>query len=388
MYSYNIGYKSDVVKEELIDLLNQSTELFNITEKDFEHIKSKAWYNRLWELITFSNDNEKCLAKNIKSLRKVQDIVLKLLIQFYKEDKEVAKRLSKLTTYVNCISDINSKLVIKLKEIIDFVNFGRKPVTATDFTDSEKRLFVASINSIANEFPDNPSITNFCKMIYNLFDYQCFDKDYTEDMFENISSEKAAFLYQYYLILNYICTKSHNDLHIKIQNIVNCLPISPKIKKIKTQDIIDAINFIGIEGIIEYNNCSEIDLSVTDDGIEFETIIENDDVDIGFETTAADEEAEESNDEVDLSDDTRSQYFDLQELLINRFPSNCVVCIDEEGNYKLNESIIKKVKNFISKNNLIVHTDSAVSMFDTTIFGGAKEGILLTTWGIYHKKLF
>jgi len=84
----NISDQSD------IDILIQAAnEVYSANEADFHHMKNKKWYKRFWEIITFSRDNQKVMARHVASLAKTQDIVKTAILMVSKESREIAEQL-------------------------------------------------------------------------------------------------------------------------------------------------------------------------------------------------------------------------------------------------------------------------------------------------------
>ena len=65
--------------------------VLNATEKDFHEMQQKKWYKRFWEIITFSKDNEKRIARGVASLAKIQEITIKMLIMLSSENKQIVE---------------------------------------------------------------------------------------------------------------------------------------------------------------------------------------------------------------------------------------------------------------------------------------------------------
>jgi hypothetical protein len=69
-YVINVDRREIASEENLSMLREAAEELFSATEADFEQIKSRKWYKRLWQMITFSRENEILLAKNMIQTQK------------------------------------------------------------------------------------------------------------------------------------------------------------------------------------------------------------------------------------------------------------------------------------------------------------------------------
>lgn len=61
------------------------------SQQDFQALKDTKWYKRLWNLITFSKDNEKKLARGVSNLAKLQEIVMKALLLLVSSSAETAE---------------------------------------------------------------------------------------------------------------------------------------------------------------------------------------------------------------------------------------------------------------------------------------------------------
>ena len=57
--------------------------------KYFESLKDKKWYHYLFEKITFNKDNELRKANGVLNLAKMQDIIIKILLQLSESRNEI-----------------------------------------------------------------------------------------------------------------------------------------------------------------------------------------------------------------------------------------------------------------------------------------------------------
>ena len=53
----------------------------NASEAQFEEIKKEKWYNRLFDLVTFSKKGEKRLAQQITTVAQTQQILIEILLR-------------------------------------------------------------------------------------------------------------------------------------------------------------------------------------------------------------------------------------------------------------------------------------------------------------------
>ena len=55
----------------------------------FESLKNKKWYHYLFEKITFNKDNELRKANGVLNIAKMQDIIVKILLQLSESRNEI-----------------------------------------------------------------------------------------------------------------------------------------------------------------------------------------------------------------------------------------------------------------------------------------------------------
>ena len=112
------------IEETLATLVTVAREIANSSEKDFEKVKSKKWYNRLWELVTFNKDNQKVQARGVSNLAKLNDITMKAIVLISKQSKDTANRvceclnqISNLSDDVDCLFDQQNKIIETILKI-------------------------------------------------------------------------------------------------------------------------------------------------------------------------------------------------------------------------------------------------------------------------------
>ncbi|MBR2876808.1 MAG: hypothetical protein IKC01_06700, partial [Clostridia bacterium] len=79
--------------ETIATLMEAAQEIANSAEKDFEKMKSKKWYKRLWELVTCSKDNQKITARGVTNLAKLTEIVMKAIVILANHSEETAEKV-------------------------------------------------------------------------------------------------------------------------------------------------------------------------------------------------------------------------------------------------------------------------------------------------------
>lgn len=111
--------------EETINCLVESAKaIAESSEADFETIKEKKWYKRLWEVITFSKDNQKIQARGVSNLAKLNEITMKAIVILSKYSAETAEIVSesvqKIENLENCFGQLASgmkKIALEVKSL-------------------------------------------------------------------------------------------------------------------------------------------------------------------------------------------------------------------------------------------------------------------------------
>ena len=92
------------IEETLQTLIEAQEDIQNSAEADFEKLKNKKWYNRLWELVTFSKDNQKIQARGVTNLARLNEIIMKSLLLISKQNKDIAEKVLKSFEKINDLS--------------------------------------------------------------------------------------------------------------------------------------------------------------------------------------------------------------------------------------------------------------------------------------------
>jgi len=141
----------------LDSLIEAVTAIMSSTEKDFEAMKSKAWYKRLWEMITFSQDNKKRLAKGVGSLAQMQDIIIKMILTLSRENPQIAKLAENNRDAINAIMErLNmqqDQLLAMKKALSHAVYYDR--VKLSEIPPHDRRFILCAVSKYILSYPEN-----------------------------------------------------------------------------------------------------------------------------------------------------------------------------------------------------------------------------------------
>lgn len=109
------------IEDTLATLITAAQEIATASEKDFEKIKAKRWYKRLWELVTFNNDNQKIQARGAGNLAKLNEITMKAIVLVSKQSKDIAEKVHESLKQLQQLEDDVSDLYEQQIKIISVV---------------------------------------------------------------------------------------------------------------------------------------------------------------------------------------------------------------------------------------------------------------------------
>lgn len=99
------------IEDALATLITAAQEIASASEKDFEKIKAKKWYNRLWELVTFNNDNQKIQARGVGNLAKLNEIITKAIVLVAKQSKNTSEIVYDALNKIDLLFERQNKLM-------------------------------------------------------------------------------------------------------------------------------------------------------------------------------------------------------------------------------------------------------------------------------------
>ena len=165
----------DNPQEALAVLQNAAAEVFSEEERNLSEMQKKAWYKRLFELLTFSRKNEKALAQSVASLAKLQEIVVKALLVLSVQNTELSddiRGISEsnrlLSEQVNRIAQTQYKLA---GHLIEWEYGGKRELLISELKEYKK---TAVIGVYAKFVSDNRQLNtkeskNFTAALFRAF---------------------------------------------------------------------------------------------------------------------------------------------------------------------------------------------------------------------------
>jgi hypothetical protein len=141
-------------KENMDCLIEAFYDIMSSTERDFENMKNKSWYKHFWEIITFSQDNKKRLARGVGSLAQMQDIIIKVISSLSYEFSQITNFIKNNRVVINDILERLSSLQNELLHIQDDLITIKKALSHAIFynriklkeiPDGDKQLILCAV---------------------------------------------------------------------------------------------------------------------------------------------------------------------------------------------------------------------------------------------------
>jgi hypothetical protein len=184
------------------NLIAAANDVMNASGKDFSTMKNKAWYKRLWELVTFSKDNEKRLAKGVGSLAQMQDIVIKMMLMLSKENPQIAALVEENRDTINKILEslnVQGAELLSLKKALSHATYYNR-VKLSDISPKDKRIIFCAVRKYlllndVNACPDKELVNNYFRNFHNAIgidetpDDERFDFSAVNDLLDKKSDE-------------------------------------------------------------------------------------------------------------------------------------------------------------------------------------------------------
>ena len=269
--------------QETMGILQQAaSEVFSESEQNFDVIRNKRWYKRLFEMLTFSRNNEKVLAKSVASISKLQEIIVKTLLVRSVQNIELSADIRDITEGHRLLSEQVNRLAktqYKLdNHIIELEYGGKKELLISELKNHEKNVIVSVYTSFVNENKKLASkdSKNFTAALYIAFMTNTPEKRDDSDFDKLLSDGERELLYKLLQSWWYLATKNFSE-----NEIFDSFTVSNSRKRELCDQIRTSIENQGVENYINWYAAQEPlyedDFNIIDDS---EIELEGTDTDI------------------------------------------------------------------------------------------------------------
>lgn len=256
--------KTDVILEALNDVLTAS-------EADFQGLKEKTWYKRLWGMVTFSKDNEKRLASGVANLAKLQDIVIKLVMQLSRDDKQIAQAVLDNQVQINELAGSvlqnaqEQQAVNQRLKLLEQPTYQR--LEFLSLLPEHQYIIVSALRKLLVNTGGNEHTQKYMQHIH---EHSCLrdlgGREYEYRNIDGLAPAEQALLY--HMVRELLVLQDLDDVDNAAQEILRHIAISPNKQEIVNREVDDtrAIEGMGFltKPLMEYEP-----LCIETDGLEF-----------------------------------------------------------------------------------------------------------------------
>lgn len=123
-------------------------QLSSVSQEQFETIKKEKWYNRVFDMVTFSQKGRKRIAEQVSTLAQAQQILIELLMRLSDNDSSVSKLVMESMEDIKKIQEQNLYLLSKIKKLED-ISLGIKPdMDLNKLSEENKKVLCACLYNI------------------------------------------------------------------------------------------------------------------------------------------------------------------------------------------------------------------------------------------------
>ena len=226
------------------------------SENQFNELKKERWFNRLFNMITFSNKKNMRLAEQISTLAQAQEILIRILLLLSEKSLEISELVKNNTKDIEKLGENDIYLLNRIKKLEDKVLGIKRKIKPEDLSLQAKEILSACLNKLSTLFDytnDNQKL--YVNFILNQLNISRVEYENLEFAINELDSnnEKTQILIS---CLEYIYLKNNNfnilKTNYQILNFIEMFYFSEKkIDEIKNQVERDS-NFDGI--IFRYTN--------------------------------------------------------------------------------------------------------------------------------------
>lgn len=260
----------DAIKEAI-------SKLSSASENQFEIIKKEKWYNRVFDMITFSKKNQKRLAEQISTVAQANQIFIELLLRLSENDKNISELVYKSLDDIKKLQNQDIYLLSLIKRLEDSALGIRKDTDIDSLSDDSKNLLCACIYYNSEKYEgssDNQKRFYNSLCLYIKTDGVQMDNPYSAfDRLDSDSKLRIFFTCMEYFFL-YDCS---DDSYDKYEDEIDEFDIGNKTIKQVKQQIKTLYDARGVEGFVNkfesYNNERLMDSFF----VEFDDILLSDD---------------------------------------------------------------------------------------------------------------
>ena len=128
--------------------------LMSASEEQFEELKKEKWYNRVFDMLTFSKKKDIRIAEQIGDLAQAQQLFLEILLRMSNNDAAISSMLSTSFEDIRKIQGQNIYLLERIKKLEDVALGIKADMNISKLSMREKELLCGCLYFINNQSDD------------------------------------------------------------------------------------------------------------------------------------------------------------------------------------------------------------------------------------------
>jgi len=138
-------------KPEDYDAIRQAIKsLSESSQEQFKEIKKEKWYNRVFDMITFSQKGKKRLAEQISTVAQAQQIFVELLLRIASDDEQVSKIVAESMDDIRRIQEQNIYLLSKINQLENIPLGIKADMDINKLSDKYKQVLTACLHKMSD----------------------------------------------------------------------------------------------------------------------------------------------------------------------------------------------------------------------------------------------
>lgn len=251
--------------------------LSTASEEQFKTIKNEKWYNRVFDMVTFSQKGKRRIAEQVGTLAQAQQILIELLMRLSDDDSSVSKLVVESMEDIKRIQEQNIYLLSKIKKL-ESISLGIKPdMDLNKLSERNKKILCACLYYI-NTQDENASDAqkNFANQVITYLNVDA-QMDNPVAALEDMDTESKKIILNCCMEYMFLrkCSSDGYETH---EDFISEFDFGNKTIKSIEKQILSLYNLRGLDGFFtKYQNDN---FETVDDFFVFDFEIDNDETDI------------------------------------------------------------------------------------------------------------
>lgn len=245
------------------DLQVASNKLTAATEAQFEEIKNEKWFNRVFNLITFSNNKEKRMANQIQNITQAQELFIEVLVRLSERDTRISELVSESFEQIEQLSQNDVLLAKRIHQLEKRSILGiTKETDIEDLSETEREILGGLFYELMQRFTDVSEYQkNYANSVLNYLEVEAQEINVIEAIhsIKNIDKKKKIFTCCLeYSFLNGLSF----DFPEKVEDLVDEFDFGNRTMREVKKQIQALYHLRGVDGFMDrYGNYDDIDES-------------------------------------------------------------------------------------------------------------------------------